>query len=539
MASAEDVAEAKAAPLDLAPRDRTRGLAPEVIGQVEQEFAEIVGEVEARLGGYVVRTTIDSRLQRAARKAVRSGLLAIDERHNYRGPLKRSKGEAFRGKARAGRTYLGTVIGTDDEEGTVTIRVGDTKGVVRVAREKRYNPGKLPPSRFASQGALARVSLGREAQGDRPARLNLELGPQAALVAIEPGTGNVRAIIGGYAIQRGDFDRASQARRQPGSSFKPFVYSLALNTREYTPATLIADAPEVFEQWRPRNFEEWSYEGHVRLRTALAKSINMVAIKLIRELDPEQVVDYARTLGIESPLEATPTLALGASAVTPREMAEAYAVFASGGVHAEPRLIEEIRDPDGEFLSFHQPEPEQVLEPAQAYLISSMLRSVVRGGTASQARHLGNDIGGKTGTSNEAQDAWFVGFAPAMVCSVWVGFDEPRTLGRRESGSRAALPIWIEFMEAALGERDRPAVERPEGIVVASIDPESGLLAYEGQENSIQEEFLEDTAPTESAIPPDMADPDTFLMEQTGDDGSGSPTGQGDAAETDDSDDLQ
>jgi penicillin-binding protein 1A len=518
MVSAAEVAAARETPLDLASRSGDEALVPEIVDRVRRELVALVGEDEVRLGGYRVRTTIDARLQRAARRAVQDGLRQIDERHGYRGPLESRRGDLHRGPVKAGRGYLGRVVGADDPAGTFSVAVHDVTGVIRLAEEERYNPQKLPASRFAVEGAHVRVRLEGEPRDDAPARLRLDLGPQGALVALEPGTGRVLALVGGYTVRQGDFDRASQARRQPGSSFKPFVYSFALNSRQYTPASLIADAPEVFEQWRPRNFEEWSYEGHVRLRTGLAKSINMVAIKLIRDLGPENVVAYAHQLGIESPLEATPTLALGASAVTPLEMAGAYAVFASGGLRAPPRLIEEIRRPDDRVVALEARAPERVLDPPQAYLISSMLRSVVREGTASDAHRLGDDLAGKTGTSDDAQDAWFVGFAlsPAMVCAVWVGFDEPRSLGRRESGSRAALPIWIDFMEDALRNRARPLVERPEGVVTAQIDPATGLLAYEGQLDALEEEFLDGTVPTESAVPPDAADPSTFVMEETG-----------------------
>lgn len=519
-ATAAEVAEARAAPLGVVPREPEEELAPEIISRVRSQLVDLVGAEQARRGGYLIKTTIDADLQRAARSALREGLEAVDERHNYRGPLQQTRGRRHRGEVREGRTYLGEVVGADDRAGTVQIKVGAVIGEVGLGDEERYNPRKLRPSRFARKGALVRVSVLRLSDDDQPAHLRLEVGPQGALVAIEPGTGRIRALIGGYDQRPGDFDRATQARRQPGSAFKPFVYSLALNSRRVTPATLIADAPEVLDQWQPSNYEEWRYEGHVRLRQALAKSINMVAVKLIRDLGPEEVASYAERLGIESPLEPTPTLALGASAVAPVEMAEAYAVFASGGIHAEPYLIEEIRRPDGEVIRPSRPEPVRVMEPAQAYLISSMLRSVVREGTARGAREVGSDAAGKTGTSNEARDAWFVGFADDLTCAVWVGFDYPRTLGRRESGSRAALPIWVRFMGAALGDRRAPAIERPEGIETVLIDPETGLLAYEGQENALEEEFLEGTAPTEQAIPPEMADPDTFLMEQTGGEGA-------------------
>jgi penicillin-binding protein 1A len=516
-ATAEAVAAARAAEVRLGSEGEPEDLVPEIMVRVRQELVEAVGDEEVRLGGYVVRTTIDSRLQKAARRAVRDGLEALDGRHEYRVPIERRRGNPHAGRVQPGRTYLGRVVETDDREGNIAVQVGDVRGVVDVRAERRYNPEGLRASRAARAGALVRVSVRAAAEGGRPARLALELGPQAALVALEPETGRVRAIVGGYAPRRGDFDRATQARRQPGSSFKPIVYSLALNGRAVTPATLILDAPEVFDQWRPTNFETWSYEGHVRLRTALAKSINLVAVRLIQDVGPEQVASYARELGIESPLEAVPTLALGASAVTPLEMARAYAVFASGGLRAEPRIVEEIRGPDGRPHDLDTPETIRVIEPANAYLITSMLRSVVQNGTARDARVVGDEVAGKTGTSNDAQDAWFVGYARGLTCAVWVGFDEPRSLGRAESGSRAALPIWVSFM------RDAPAAERlavftrPEGVVTALIDPESGLLAYEGQADAIEEEFLDGTVPTAQAIPPDTADPDTFLIEQTGD----------------------
>lgn len=520
-ASAAEVAAARQAPLDLrqGPR-RDEGLAPEVAGPIRRQLEALVGEEQARLGGYTVRTTIDSRLQRSARQAVDEGLVALDGRHDYRGPLRSRRGDLTppNEKLRSGRTYRGEVVSIDDAEGTVTVRVGKVTGVLSLQGEARYNPEKLKASAFAEKGARAWVSFREEPPEEGPGRLRLELGPEAALVAIEPGTGKVLALVGGYAPRPGDFDRASNARRQPGSAFKPFVYSLALRSKRFTPATVVNDAPEIFEEWRPQNFEEWSYRGPVRLRQALAESINMVAVKLIRDVGPEEVAAYAKRLGIESPLEATPALALGASAVTPLEMAEAYGVFASGGVHAEPILIDEVRGPDGRLVPLESPEPEQVIEPAEAYLMATMLRSVIREGTARDARGLDLDAGGKTGTSNDARDAWFVGFTRDVVCAVWVGFDDSRSLGRRESGSRAALPIWVQFMRAAHRGRPRRDFERPDGIVVERIDPATGLLAYEGEEGAIEEEFLEGTTPTERAIPPDTADPDTFLMEQTEDD---------------------
>ena len=295
------------------------------------------------------------------------------------------------------------------------------------------------------------------------------------------------------------------------------MYAVGIKSRRLTPASLIIDAPGVFDQYRPGNYETWTHRGPVRLREGLARSINLVAIRVIDEVGPKTVVKMAHDLGIESELEPSLPLALGASAVSPLELTNAYATLAAGGRYAPARIVTGIRDPSGKPISLPEPKPARdVLTPAEAYVVTSMLTSVVKEGTGARAQRLGRPVAGKTGTSNNARDAWFVGYTPELVAGVWVGHDDNRPLGRKESGGKTALPIWVEVMQNATKNTPASAFAMPGGVVTAEIDPASGLLAYEGMEEPLLEVFLDGTAPTEQARPPDVADPTTFMMEQLG-----------------------
>jgi penicillin-binding protein 1A len=305
--------------------------------------------------------------------------------------------------------------------------------------------------------------------------------------------------------------------RQPGSTFKPIVYARAIQRRRFTPASLVLDAPEVFDQWKPQNYETWRYQGAVRLREAVAQSINLVAVRVMVEVTAPDVVAFARELGITSALDPTLALALGASDVRPIELTNAYATFAAAGRWEEPRVVRRIVGPDGADVPLAAPEPgRDVLTPAEAYVVTSMLTSVVQSGTAVAAKRLRRPAAGKTGTSNDARDAWFVGYTPDVVCGVWVGYDDRRPLGRRESGARAALPVWIAVVEHASSGRPVVDFPMPTGVTTVRIDPATGLLARPGTAGALEEVFLDGTAPTEAAGDPDVADTNTFLMEQLG-----------------------
>ena len=492
-------------------------LAPEA---ADMALAALEGQIdrdELRHGGYTVITTVDATLQQAARKAVVNGLMEIDARHGRIAPFqgRRLKADKEGGKLAPGQIYIGVVTGADPVKNRLTVRVKGFDGYIDIDAAARYNPKKLDARSFATVGAKLRVSPLSTPEADRPVRLRLEAGPQAALVAIRPSDGSISALIGGDVVTPGGFDRATRAHRQPGSAFKPVVYLAALLTRRYTAASLLDDAPEIQGEWRPQNSHaDGGFLGTVRLRDALARSLNLPAVKVITEIGPDAAVSLARRLGFASPLEAVPALGLGSSAVTPLELASAYATFANHGRREGPRIIDRVLGKDGEPVTLTAPFSEQVVTEQEAYLITSLLESVVASGTGAKARELGRPAAGKTGTSNDQRDAWFAGYTPDMACAVWVGFDDLKSVGKKEYGNRAALPIWIDFMKTVHADTVKRDFEMPIGIVTVRIDPASGLRAYDGMEGAVDEVFIEGTEPQETAVPPDLVSPDSFMMDQ-------------------------
>ncbi|MEM1414098.1 MAG: PBP1A family penicillin-binding protein [Myxococcota bacterium] len=516
----DEITAAGEAAVVLAEVPAPEAMAPELLTSVRRWLREAVGDEAYARGGYTVHTTLDAEVQSAARAALRRGLETVDRRQRRRGPLRvprRAPRLEEPRELRVGRSYRARVVGTDDEERLLRFELGgDTEVLVDLDGEDRYDPDDMVASAFGPVGSVAKIIVDAlpDAEGGA-ARGHLDLGPQGAVVLIEPRSRDVLALVGAYGTGPG-FDRARQALRQPGSTFKPLVYALGVKRRELTPATVMIDAPAVYDEWRPQNYEPWAHEGSVPLRRALARSVNVVAIRAIETVGPAAAADFAAELGITSELGETLALALGASEVTPLEMANAYATFAAGGRWAPPRFVRRIEGPEGEVPLPARDAPRDVLTPAEAFLVTDLLTSVVEDGTAQRAQRLGRPVAGKTGTSNEARDAWFVGFTPEVAAAVWVGFDDRRSLGRRESGGRTALPIWVEAVRAAVADRPAAPFPEPSGIVRARIDPASGLLAYEGQEDAVEEIFLDGTVPTETARPPDVADAATFLMEQLG-----------------------
>jgi penicillin-binding protein 1A len=325
----------------------------------------------------------------------------------------------------------------------------------------------------------------------------------------------VLAMIGGYDFRVGGFNRALRAKRQPGSSFKPYVYAAAFDSGQLTPATIINDAPEVYDLWKPKNYEHEGFRGPVRVREALAHSINSIAIRIIHDVTPARAIEVAHALGIQEDLPDELSLALGSGEVTPLEHTNAYASFAAGGKYAPPIFIDSI---DG--TPDKPAEPVQALRPEVAFLTTSVMESVIDFGTATPAKKLKRELSGKTGTSNSGKDAWFVGFSPDLVAGVWVGFDDMRVLGRGEAGAKAALPIWIDFMKVALKGRAPKAFVQPSGVVTARIDKRTGLLAAPGEDEKdvMNEVFLAGTAPTETAPAPGEVDPSTYMLDQVGTD---------------------
>jgi penicillin-binding protein 1A len=516
-----DAAEAE--PLRLQETSEDEGSAPEVVAAARALLLQLGGEDAIRRGGYQIHTTIDPVLQRAARDAVQSGLRELDDRQGYRGPMlpagaRRQRGRPgwivgaapapADGRLLPGRVYAGTVEATHDPDpstrasGDLVVRVGSTTGTLSWNAVTRYVRAEGAPSAFAPVGSIVRVSVERAASPEAPAPMRLELGPQAALVAIDPASREVRALVGGYDAIAGGFDRASRAQRQPGSAFKPFLYSLALSSRRYTLASVLDPNPRCFGTWCPRESHPRAAslgpEPLMRLRDALAQSRNIVAAQLVTELTPQALVDHARAIGLAGELPAVPSLALGVASVTPLEMTNAYTTWAAGGRFAPPRLITRIVGPDGQELALPTGAPaRQAVSAAEAHVVTSMLTSVIERGTGQRALALRRPIAGKTGTTNGGRDAWFVGYSADLVAGVWVGFDDRQPLGRGEEGARSALPIWVRFLREYVSVRRPPPVDflRPDGVTVAQIDPNTGALASPGQPGAIDEVFLSGTEP--------------------------------------------
>jgi penicillin-binding protein 1A len=324
---------------------------------------------------------------------------------------------------------------------------------------------------------------------------------QGALLCMDAKTGEIRAMVGGRDFQKSEFNRATQAKRRPGSAFKPFIYTAAFD-KGLTPATIIVDEPIEYEYkkrtWEPQNFDR-KFHGPTTLRTALVYSRNVVTIRVLEEIGLGYAIDYAGNMGISSPLTRDLTLALGTSTLTLQEMVRGFGVLANQGKRVEPFFIKKIIDRTGHVLEENVPKEEQVIDPRIAYLTTNVLKDVVQEGTGERVKVIGRPVAGKTGTTDDFRDAWFVGFNPSLVTGVWVGFDDERPMAHNETGGRVAAPIWLYFMEQALAGQPVEYFPVPDGVTFVRIDPKTGLLAGFSQRDAIFECFLEGTAPTQYA----------------------------------------
>ncbi len=575
---------------------------------VRADLVARVGEEAAYADGYRVVTTLDSRLQKAANQAVRDALQEYDLRYGYRGPVAHLEAGTFDVAAltedfdeivgdirEPGNLQTAVVLELTEtaarvfvrEVGPVEIGMAGLEWAAPALDSRLTGPAPETPADVLAAGDVIYVlhdpeffpeaeSGTGESSDAANAGWRLAQIPevQGSLVSLDPRDGAVVALVGGYDFFYSKYNRAVQARRQPGSSFKPFIYSAAL-ANGFTPATIVNDAPVVFaddeleDVWRPQN-DSGRFYGPTRLREALVNSRNLVSIRVLQTMGIGTAIDYlSGTYGFDrSRLPRNLSLALGSGAYSPMEMATAYTVIANGGYRVEPYYIEEIIGPDGKTIFNADPaivcpdcealqaelaaaeigpggeianesaplpgDPEPALpdedaddatatplplndaafaglierrEPRLAervqsapvnYLIADMMRDVIQRGTGRRARVLGReDISGKTGTTNEYRDAWFSGFNPEIVTTVWIGFDDFSTLGRGEYGGRAALPAWIDYMRVALAGTPEVYHDRPPGLVTVRIDPETGLLAGAGNPDAIFETFVEGTVPPE------------------------------------------
>ena len=398
------------------------------------------------------------------------------------------------------RAAQGAPYFVDYVEQEIEQRLPDLNGGARGARI--YTTLDLPLQRFA-ETALTRGLERLEASQPRLRRSDRSERLQAALIALDPATGHVVALVGGRDYQVSQFNRALLAHRQPGSAFKPFVYLAALRERRgavaFTPASFVDDSPLTLDvdgtPWSPRNYDD-RYEGRVTVRRALERSLNAATVRIAQEIGLPAVVESARELGISSPLRQVPAMALGAFEVTPIELAGAYLPFANGGFTAgDVTGVRAASESDGSPFALREAAPAAVISPAEAYLMTSLLEGVMASGTGASARTLGlgSVVSGKTGTTNDGRDAWFVGYTPTLVALVWVGFDAGEAHGL--SGAQAALPIWADFMRQALDAYPAPTFAVPAGVTVTSIDPGNGKLATRYCPVSTREVFLQGTEP--------------------------------------------
>lgn len=517
---------------------------PYVAEMVRDEIVRRFGD-RAYNSGFEVVTTIDSTLQQYANQALQDALLAYSHRHGYRGPEAQGKveisGENQQDETTwskvlvdyppSGPLLAGLVIGLEEksaqiytvQQGRVTLEwegLSWARSYISVNRK-----GKKPDAAadILTVGDVVRIRVADDGHW----LLSQVPAVQGALVSLRPVDGAIQSLVGGFDYYRSKFNRVTQARRQPGSSFKPIVYSAALE-KGFTAATLINDAPVVFDDpalestWRPENYSG-RVHGPTRLREALYRSRNLVSIRILRSIGAGYAADYAERFGFKADeLPHDLTLALGSATITPLQMARAYTVLANGGYLVKPYFIQRIQAADGEVLFQARPQvvcghcPEvledldgrervqnlapQTLTPQNYWLMNSMMRDVVQRGTARKARSLGRvDLAGKTGTTNDQKDAWFSGFNGSLVAITWVGFDKLAPLGRAETGSKAALPMWIDYMGQALKGVRQVLPEQPEGMVSVRIDPANGLLATSGQEGAIFETFREDFVPQQTS----------------------------------------
>ena len=523
---------------------------------LEQKY----GEDQLYKGGLKIYTTMNAGMQQAAYAAVRSGLKSVDKRMGFRGAVRYltlEEVEPFCDKIeegidsaalKEGETYPAVVVAVDSAKGVATVRVGDRTGILdrkgmswagKLALVNKYGkPDK--PSRSLALGAVLDLQVVAPDQNRQGAVFALDQVPevQGALVSMDPATGGVKAMIGGYDFRKSQFNRAVQAKRNAGSAFKPIIYAAALE-KGLTAATVVEDAPVEYPAglgkiWSPKNYDN-QYRGPVTMREALTNSINVVSVKILEMIGVDYAVTFAQRLGFTSKIEPNLSLALGAASVSPLELTSAYTAFASKGVYYPPYYIVKVTDSEGRVLEEHPPPlppepptlqetgesdpagplprpivlPQPVLPSAGsssvtrgtqattievAYLITNLMESVVQSGTGHRAAAIKRPVAGKTGTTNDMKDAWFVGYVPQLVTGVWVGFDnQARSLGSGGSGGQAAAPIWADYMVKAVARLPIQGFEPPETVSVVRVSPTSGELSK--GDDGVAESFVKGTEP--------------------------------------------
>jgi penicillin-binding protein 1A len=522
--------------------------------EVRREIYERYGEKKLYEGGLSVRTTLDPKMQMLARKVLVDGLTRYDERQGYRGPVQKIDISGDWGVKLAEVKALSdigwkmaVVLETSDQSARIGFQPGREPGGA-VVKERQVgliglegvkwakpaagpNRGKVPAkvNQVLEPGDVIYVEPlrdkdGREA-GDNQYRLRQVPEVSGAITVMDPYTGRVLAMVGGFSFDQSQFNRATQALRQPGSSFKPFVYAAALDNG-YTPSTVVMDSPIEIDQgpglgvWRPENYSAGKYYGPQTLRFGIEHSRNVMTVRLAQDVGMPLIGEYAKRFGVYDDLPPYLSFALGAGETTVLRMTAAYSMFANGGRRIKPTLIDRIQDRYGHTIYKHdqrecrgcsadrwagQPEPtlvdrrEQVIDPMTAYQITSMMEGVVQRGTATVVREVGKPVAGKTGTTNDEKDVWFVGFSPDLAVGVYMGYDKPKPLGRGATGGQLAAPVVKDFLKVALADKPAVPFRVPAGIKLIRIDAKSGMRAGPGTERVILEAFKPGTAPPDSS----------------------------------------
>jgi penicillin-binding protein 1A len=507
-------------------------------------FAEMVRQAifdaykeEAYSRGFRVYTTLSKAHQDAAYQAARVGAIEYDKRQGYRGVegyfdlpkeevAEEQLEDALSEELESEDIYPAIVLEASSRAVKAYRKGGETIEITGEGLKfaAKFIGERSPAKTRIKRGALIRVQ--KDATG---AWAIVQLPKiEVALVSLDTDSGAVRALVGGFDFNRNKFNHATQARRQPGSSFKPFIYSAALE-KGFTPATIINDAPITIDAsetgsvpWEPKNYDG-EFAGPIRMRSALTRSKNLVSIRILQAITPHYAQDYIARFGFD-PRQHPPylTMALGAGSVTPLELAMGFAVFANGGYRVVPYFIDRIEDAQGNVLGKANPVlagkgAERVLDPRNAFVMSNMMQDVIRGGTGARAMALGRvDLAGKTGTTNDQMDAWFAGYQRHLAAVVWIGYDIPRSLGDRETGAVAALPIWMDYMRAALKGTPEELPVAPEGVVAAAINPETGLRDRNAEHPMI-EYFYHENVPPEQEGDAYSMEPETRPAEEISD----------------------
>jgi len=558
--SPQDGEKAKKEPLNVTPRPTGAHIfaAEYFAEEVRREIYDKYGETKLYEGGLSVRTTLDPKLQVMARKALDDGLVRFDESKGWRGPVTKIdltgdwgvKLVEVRALADIAPWRLAVVLESGDQAARIGLQPTREPGG-SVVKERQIGIIPLDGVKWAKPAAgaerfkaVTKVSqvlqpgdvVYVEPGGKDPNQFRLRQLPEVSggLVAMDPQTGRVLALVGGFSYDQSQFNRATQALRQPGSSFKPFVYAAAIDNG-YTPSSIVMDAPVEIDQgpglppWRPENFESGKYFGPQTLRFGIEHSRNVMTVRLAQDLGMPLITEYAKRFGVYDDLPAYLSFALGAGETTVMRMTTAYSMFANGGRRITATLIDRIQDRYGKTIYRHdtrecrgcdadkwtsQPEPslvdrrEQVIDPMTAYQITSIMEGVVQRGTATVVREVGKPVAGKTGTTNEDKDTWFVGFTPNMAVGCYVGYDKPRSLGRDATGGHTAAPIVKDFLKAALADKPGVPFAPPPGIKLIRVDLNSGLRAGPNSTKVIVEAFKPGTAPPDGYSAVGFASPD-------------------------------